>query len=317
MFQMGVVCFDAYAYKEWNDETDHLRATQLAEDSMNKENFYTDVFENSPWGDNAVTGRKLNRKLIEAVRTNHASDIDDLEAASALLRFVWDELQKYGTDSGQTLQNDEIAELQRSLQAVLNRLGITFSFPWRDFEGFKTYWIKEGASGSWQARREILTNLLMPVLDELEAMEYQQSRSDLAQAISPLKTLGWREVDEEIHELRKRFSTASSRQDYRDVGNRCVAVLEALSRTVYNPEKHVREGEEILPAEKSKLRLERVVEDSLGGKENEKLRGLSKKVIELAHSVKHSPAPSRRSAGICADSVILLANILRRVDEEI
>jgi hypothetical protein len=43
---------------------------------------------------------------------------------------------------------------------------------------------------------------------------------------------------------------------------------------------------------------------------------VANKVIELAHSVKHSTAPSRREAGITADAVILLANILRRVDQE-
>ncbi|MFN6545039.1 hypothetical protein [Mycolicibacterium nivoides] len=40
------------------------------------------------------------------------------------------------------------------------------------------------------------------------------------------------------------------------------------------------------------------------------------KVIELAHSVKHSTGSTRREAGIAADSVIMLANILRRVDQD-
>jgi hypothetical protein len=39
-------------------------------------------------------------------------------------------------------------------------------------------------------------------------------------------------------------------------------------------------------------------------------------VIELAHSVKHSSNPTRREAGIAADAVILLTNILRRVDQD-
>jgi hypothetical protein len=43
---------------------------------------------------------------------------------------------------------------------------------------------------------------------------------------------------------------------------------------------------------------------------------VANKIIELAHGVKHSATPTRREAGIAADAVILLANILRRVDQE-
>lgn len=58
------------------------------------------------------------------------------------------------------------------------------------------------------------------------------------------------------------------------------------------------------------------VDDSLAGKDNEAIRGVANKVIELAHSVKHSASPTRREAGIAADSVVMLANILRRVDQD-
>ena len=47
---------------------------------------------------------------------------------------------------------------------------------------------------------------------------------------------------------------------------------------------------------------------------NEEVRGLVNKAIELAHRVKHSETPTRRDAGVSADAVILLANILRRLE---
>lgn len=100
------------------------------------------------------------------------------------------------------------------------------------------------------------------------------------------------------------------------MGNRCVAVLETLSRTVYDPTKHLREGETEPPVDKIKLRLGRYVEDSLAGKDNEEVRRVANKVSGLAHKVKHRPLPSRRDAGIVADAVILLANVLRRVDQD-
>ena len=81
-------------------------------------------------------------------------------------------------------------------------------------------------------------------------------------------------MDLELAALRERFGTARTSPDYRDVGNRCVAVLEAVGEVVYDKENHLRAGEEVPSREKSKQRLERYVEDSLAGKENAKVRGL-------------------------------------------
>lgn len=117
--------------------------------------------------------------------------------------------------------------------------------------------------------------------------------------------------------MKRLFQSAITTQDYRDVGNRCVAVLGALSRTVYDPDRHLREGEEEPAVDKTKQRIGRYVENSLAGKDNEEIRGVVTKVIALAHRVKHSSTPTRRDAGITADSVILLSNILRRVEQEL
>ncbi len=70
------------------------------------------------------------------------------------------------------------------------------------------------------------------------------------------------------------------------------------------------------PVDKTKQRLDRFIEDALAGSENTATRRLAKATIELAQEIKHSDTPTRREAGIAADSVILLANIMRRLDEE-
>jgi len=43
--------------------------------------------------------------------------------------------------------------------------------------------------------------------------------------------------------------------------------------------------------------------------------GLTKKASALAHKMKHSPKADRTTTGITADAVILLANILRRLED--
>ena len=147
-------------------------------------------------------------------------------------------------------------------------------------------------------------------------MEDQALESNLVQPISPRLDTGWPKVDQEIRELRRRFASASTPQDYRAIGTHCVGVLEALGMTVYDPAKHLRGGETVPPPDKTKQRIGRFIEDALAGQRNEDLRGLMIKAVELAQHVKHSQTSKRREAGVAGDSVILLANILRRIAEE-
>lgn len=260
--------------------------------------------------------RRLNYDLVDRLRTRPDPSMDDLAVAVGLAQLADDELVCYGTEGNETLTNPQIALVIRALTAVLKRLGVDFVPPWRDFSTFKNYWLRNGARGSWQARRDLLSQQFEPLHARLAAMEDQALESNLVQPISPRLDTGWPKVDQEIRELRRRFASASTPQDYRAIGTHCVGVLEALGMTVYDPAKHLRGGETVPPPDKTKQRIGRFIEDALAGQRNEDLRGLMIKAVELAQHVKHSQTSKRREAGVAGDSVILLANILRRIAEE-
>lgn len=283
---------------------------------MSPDDFFEETETISPWSTEPTITTKLRKDFLNELRAGSVAGTDDLDAAVALTHLVWDDLIAYGTGGGETLDDKEIALAQRALTATLGRLGITLDLPWRDFTSFRSYWLRNDGYGSWQARRDLLEKFFAPVQTELDRQEEAQFRAVNAEAVSPHTKTGWPKVDEELTELHRRFRTATTTQDYRDVGNRSVAVLEALSRTIYDPSVHLRDGETEPPADKTKQRIGRYVEDSLAGSDNEAIRGVVNKVSDLAHSVKHSTAPTRREAGIAADSVIMLANILRRVDQD-
>lgn len=283
---------------------------------MGPQDFFEETETINPWSSGTTTTTKLRRAFLNELRAGPVAGTDDLDAAIALTHLVWDDLIAYGTGGGETLDDKQIAIAQRALTATLGRLGIKLDLPWRDFTSFRSYWLRNDGYGSWQARRDLLEKFFAPVQTELDRQEEAQFRSVNAEAVSPHTKTGWPKVDEELTELRRRFRTATTTQDYRDVGNRSVAVLVELSRTIYDPQVHLRDGETEPPADKTKQRIGRYVEDSLAGKDNEAIRGVANKVIELAHRVKHSAEPTRRDAGIAADSVIMLANILRRVDQD-
>lgn len=257
----------------------------------------------------------FNEERVETLRRTPLPGVDDLDAALALTALVHDELQAFGTSGQGKLNNEEVAVALRALRAVLRRLALSFDLPFRDLASFRTYWIKNDMSGSWAARREYLETVFEPLHLRLLRIEEARLEDELASPISPRSATGWPDVDREIQELRRHFHVASTPQDYRGIGTDCVGVLEALGRTVYDPQRHLRSGETTPPPDKTKQRLGRFIEDALPGPENAELRGLATKTIELAHHVKHRTTPNRRDAGIAADAVILLANMLRRLSD--
>src|SRR6266545_2155137 len=264
-----------------------------------------------PWSKTTV----FDHELADRLRQRPLDNIDDLDAAIALLQLVHDDLERFGTGGGAKLLDDELGLALRTLRAVLRRLGITFEVPFRSFTTFKSYWLKRGMSHSWRARRDYLASVFDPIYQQLMRLEEERFESELVTAVSPRTRTGWTTVDTEVDELRRRFRSSTTPQDYRAIGVHCVGILEALSRTVYDPAKHLREGETLPPPDKSKQRIGRYVEDALAGPGNEELRALLNRAIEFAQHVKHSPTPTRRDAGIAADAMIMLANILRRLAE--
>ena len=258
----------------------------------------------------------LNRGLLERIRLGEYVDRSDVEISGALLRLAHNELEAYGTNGDNRTDEEEIRLILRTCRALLERIGIPLDLPFSDFGTFYSHWIANGAHGNWQARRDILNSLFEPVHLELTRLEDNEIVSTLARPITGHPGTGWSRVDAEISELRRHFAGARTEQDYRNVGNDCVAVLERLSDVVFDPAHHLREGEGIPPAANTKLRLGRFVEHVAGGPANSEIRKVARAVIELAQAVKHRGTPSRRDAGIAADSVIQLANILRRLAEE-
>lgn len=240
----------------------------------------------------------------------------DLDVALALMDLVRDDLHRSGTDGGQILDDAEMRLAVHALQRVSARAGQEFKLPFRDHTGWRAWWIRNGAYGSYAARRDLLGQLFDEPYAALMAAQDRALDATLAEAVSPHERLGWPEIDTEIGELRRHFRTARTPQDYRAVGNDCVHVTEALSRKVYDHERHTPDGESEPPVAQTKARLDRYITVRLSGSENAQLRKFARATIELAQAVKHSGTPTRTEAGILADAVIVLANMLRRLDEE-
>jgi hypothetical protein len=287
---------------------------------MRPEDFFLETEQASdpldPFGVPSFGKPTFRIDLVRQIRAG-AIDAPDAEVAVALARLVHDELEAYGTDDSGALDNAAMRESLLALRAITTRIGVDLEVPFRDLTTFRSYWIREGARGSWQARRDILAAIFDDAHDRLAELESAELASDdLADPVSPHGRTGWAKIDEEIAELRRHFQAARTPQDHRNVGNDCTIVIEALSKQLYVVDKHLREGEEEPPVGKTKQRLDRVIEDAAPGPHNAALRKVARATIELAQAVKHDGASTRREAGCAADSVILLANLLRRLDQD-
>ena len=115
----------------------------------------------------------LNERLLADLRTGPLPLLSDASAAEGLLDLVYDELIGYGTSRDNELSDQQIALAIRALEAVTWRLGMAVKLPFRNFTTFRSYWIREGASGAggWQARRDIVAELLDPTRDQLADLE--------------------------------------------------------------------------------------------------------------------------------------------------
>ncbi|WP_166999143.1 hypothetical protein [Paramicrobacterium fandaimingii] len=264
------------------------------------------------WGTDFL---KLDETRLTGLMSARDPNHSDLEIAIALARLAHEEFEAYGTNGETSIDEEQSRIVLRALQAVIKRLGIlTFNLPFRDFGTFYKHWRAEDATGSWQARRDILDEHFEPLHEQLDERESEALESSLAEAISPRKAVGWPGVDEEIFEMRRHFDSAVTEQDYSNVGNDAVAVLEALSRAVYKHSEHGEPGKPEPQISNTKDRLTRFVESAVVGSDGAAIRKLVRAAIELAQETKHRRTGDRRSAGVTADSVILLANILRRID---
>jgi hypothetical protein len=131
----------------------------------------------------------FNLDLVERLRLGTQEGICDVDAAYSLTQLAHGELESFGTDGGQKLDDEQMSVLLRSLKAVLRRLDIVFDPPFRDFRGFHGYWSRNGMSGSWAARRGYLNELFSPVLSKLDEVDIATGPTSICGIDGELKNI--------------------------------------------------------------------------------------------------------------------------------
>lgn len=274
---------------------------------------FDDFSSNDEAGDDGT----LSREAVEAIRKG-TSSIPDVEAADRLVDQVAATMVTVST-GGPSIQDTEpfYKREYRALAAVLKRLGINnpnkYSLLWT----WHGRW-SDGTLPTYASRRVFIADMYAPVR---EALEDVAEGGDLAVGADDGPT-GWVEVDARMGTLRRRVRDMDdTADDARAVGLQCVSVLEALGRAVFDPDRHLPQGEELPHPNDAKSRLGHFLTAVAGeqvkkGERFEHVRTLVRATWRQAQGVKHRDDPNRTDAGIAADSTALLVAILRRLADE-
>lgn len=166
--------------------------------------------------------------------------------------------------------------------------------------------------GSYASRRAFASELCEPVRLELDKLEW-------ARLVEPVagRPTNWAGIDARIRELREAYSLARSANHCKAIGLQVGALLQALGRHVFDPERHLPEGESVPSRDDAKRRICFYVETVTRGKGDiyAEVRKLANATMRLSESVKHAPNPTRIEAGIAADAGSQLVNLVRRISE--
>jgi hypothetical protein len=205
--------------------------------------------------------------------------------------------------------NDAYKERRRSIRQGIRRLGLADPNPWADLWMWYGYW-SERLPG-YQDRREHVITRYQPLLDALERLEGRQ----LGTGVGPTQT-GWTRVDEQTRQLRQRWATARTPEDYQAVGLLCRDLLISLAGSVFDPDRHQPAGEKLIPAADARNRIGQVLLTDFAGDDFDRLRKLVRSTWDYVVEVLHDRDADETKAGIAADSTIHVVNTMRRLIPE-
>ncbi|MCK5595194.1 hypothetical protein KAI19_03355 [bacterium] len=157
---------------------------------------------------------------------------------------------------------------------------------------------------SYQSRRQFLSEMFNPLLEELRNREAGKQPTILQ------KPTGWARVDRTIEEIRNRLSSATTEEQYQAIGLLCRDALISLAQSVYDPKKHPN-MDGIQPSETdAKRMLKNYITSTLASSSNEAARKHAKAAYDLANDLQHRRTANFRQAALCTEATASIINVI-------
>lgn len=201
-------------------------------------------------------------------------------------------------------KQEEYVTRRREVAAELRRRGLADPNPHGDLWAWYGYW-SENLAG-YGPRRAYISELYQPLLDALDHLDARNLGAELQEA-----TTGWDRVDLQLSQLRERFATARTVEDFQAIGLLCRDVFISLAEATFDAGEHLPDAAELPGAADAKARLGLTVDAVAGGASNRELRAVLKASFDLANKVQHARAGTLSEAAIVAESTVASVNIMR------
>lgn len=186
------------------------------------------------------------------------------------------------------------------IRSVLKELGL------EDPNPFNTLWKWYGKWSTdlrtWASRREFISDIYAPLLDQLHAR-----KRGVAREVEPT---GWERVDRQVEEARRQLESATNEEQFQTVGLLCREVLISVAQMVFDAERHPTVDGVRASESDAKRMLEAYINATLAGNSNEKSRRHARAAVDLAVQLQHDRTADFRDAALCAEATTSVVNIV-------
>jgi hypothetical protein len=201
---------------------------------------------------------------------------------------------------------DEYKNRRRTIASELRRFGLDDPNPFADLWEWYHHW-KENFP-TWAERRRYVASIYRDLED---ALDHLGSRR-LGAGLHGLET-GWERVDRQLAQLRERYATARTEEDFQAIGLLCRDLLLSCADACYDHERHG--GGKGKPPSSGMDRLEKMISAEAAGGPNKQLRQLLKATMELANNVQHDRTGTLDKAAVAAEATVTAVTLMRIVVE--
>lgn len=197
--------------------------------------------------------------------------------------------------------NDEYIDRRRRITPALTRLGIEEPFPWRDL--WQWYGFYKDNYPTYQSRRDLVYERSDPILYKLE----RRTTSGVQDWANPASS--WSDLEHRLDGLKAEYDSASTQDDFQDVGRRSREILIDAANLVFHDWMTI-SGEDVPSRSDAKRRIEAFLAQAASGPAREDLRRVMRAGYSLNNTVTHSASTTRADAFAAAQSTVLIVRTL-------
>jgi hypothetical protein len=242
---------------------------------------------------------------VQAIRRGRQPEPDDRAA-----RYLIDELEKCCLrDPAADSLGTRYDTLMTALEAVCERQDINFSPRYPSLRAWGRS--HDLSSEPTFARRTVARGQFLPVLDALDGV----ADDELSHMLDDTDMESWPAISTALLGIRADYAVAQTVKEYKSLAIQCRDIFVELAELAYEEERHGPLPQPPAGAGHGdvKRRLEAVIRTEAAGHDEEEMRSLTAKSLNLANKLQHRRRIARWQVASMIDATVLTVALVRRL----